>query len=482
MHSHINRITNILRRDDGISGAMQYTEQISWILFLKYLNDFEENQYKSAVLNGEVYSYILQPEYRRDIRACPKKEDGKIDFSIAKSWDDLRDFVNKELFPYLKWFKKNEGDFLSISYKIWEIFYFLDNKIESWHTLREVLDIIDELNFQSQSDLFELSKIYEDLLQGMWNDGGNSGEFYTPRAIIKSMVRAIDPKLGQTVYDGAAGSCGFLIEAYEEMKQQTKSTKDLQFLHNQTFFGNEKTPLAYVMGLMNLILHGIENPNLSKQNTLTTDIRWIEEKHRFDIILANPPFGGKEKDQIQANFPIKTNSTEMLFLQHFMKKLKAGWKAAIIVPEWVLFNTGKAFQDIKKMMLEEFDLHTIVSLPAGVFLPYSGVKTNIIFFDRVGQTKDIWYYEVNLERKLTKNKPITFEDMWDFLKNFNTRAITENSWTVNVSDIKDYDLSAKNPNKIKEQIHRDPKEILQDIEKNNERIAWIMWELKKIVK
>jgi type I restriction enzyme M protein len=167
----------------------------------------------------------------------------------------------------------------------------------------------------------------------MGNDGGNSGEFYTPRAIIKAMVQSVDPKIGQTVYDGAAGSCGFLIEAYEHMKVQEKSTKDLDFLHHKTFFGNEKTPLAYVMGVMNMILHGIENPNLNKQNTLTADIRGIEEKDRFDIILANPPFGGKEKEQIQANFPIKTNATEMLFLQHFMKNLKTGGKAAIIVPE-----------------------------------------------------------------------------------------------------------------------------------------------------
>lgn len=481
MHAHINRITDILRRDDGISGAMQYTEQISWILFLKYLNDYEETQNQAAFLNGEKYTYVLKPEFRRNSRACPKK-DGKIDFAVAKSWDDLKDFVNKQLFPYLKWFRKNEGDYHSITYKIWEIFYFLDNKIDSWHTLREVLDIIDSLNFQSQDDLFELSHIYESLLQGMGNDGGNSGEFYTPRAIIKSMVQAIDPKIGQRVYDGAAGSCGFLIEAYEYMKQTEKSTKDLEFLHHNTFFGNEKTPLAYVMGVMNMILHGIENPNLTKQNTLTQDIRGIEEKDRFDIILANPPFGGKEKEQIQANFPIKTNATEMLFLQHFMKNLKRGGKVAIIVPEWVLFNTGNAFQEIKKIMLQDFNLHTIVSLPAWVFLPYSWVKTNIIFFDRVGSTKDIRFYEVNPERKLTKNKPITFEDMWDFLKCFKDKKITENSWTVNVNDLKEYDLSAKNPNKVKEQIHRAPKDILEDIEKGNEKIELLVKEIRKIIK
>lgn len=481
MQSHINRITDILRRDDGISWAMQYTEQISWILFLKYLNDYEEIQNQTASLNGETYHYILQPEFRRNNRACPKKG-GKIDFATAKSWDDLKDFVNKELFPYLKWFRKGEWDYHSITYKIWEIFYFLDNKIESWHTLREVLDIIDTMNFQSQDDLFALSHVYETLLQQMGNDWWNSWEFYTPRPVIKAMIQALEPKIWQTIYDGAAWSCGFLIESYEYMKNQEKSTKDLHLLHSDTFFGNEKTPLAYVMWVMNMILHGIENPNLNKQNTLTQDIRAIEEKDRFDIILANPPFGGKEKEQIQANFPIKTNATEMLFLQHFMKKLRIWGKAAIIVPEWVLFNTGNAFQEIKKILVQDFNLHSIVSLPAGVFIPYSWVKTNIIFFDRVGSTKDIRYYEVNLDRKLTKNKPITYEDLSDFLVCFKDKKITENSRIVNVNDLKDFDLSAKNPNKIKEQIHRDPKEILADIADNNNKINQLIWNIGGLLK
>ena len=209
--------------------------------------------------------------------------------------------------------------------------------------------------------------------------------------------------------------------------------------------------------------------------------RGIEEKDRFDIVLANPPFGGKEKDQIQANFPIKTNATEMLFLQHFMKKLKVGGKAAIIVPEWVLFNTWNAFQEIKKILTQDFNLHTILSLPSGVFLPYAGVKTNVIFFDRVGSTKNIRYYEVNLDRKLTKNKPITSEELQDFLKCFKDKKITENSWMVDINDIKDYDLSAKNPNKIKEQVHRDPKEIIEDIEKNEKKISELIENIKKII-
>ena len=212
-----------------------------------------------------------------------------------------------------------------------------------------------------------------------------------------------------------------------------------------------------------MILHGIENPNINKKNTLTDDIRGFEEKDRFNIIIANPPFGGKEKEQIQANFPIKTNATEMLFLQHFNKKLKRWWRAAIIVPEWVLFNTSNSFQEVKKQLLEENDIHSIISLPAWVFLPYSGVKTNIIFFEKGKSTKKIRYYEVNLDRKLTKNKPISYDDLQDMITSFKTKSTGENSWVVDIANIRNYDISAKNPAKIKEIIHVSPTDILEKI-------------------
>ena len=480
MKAEINRITDILRRDDGINGAMQYTEQISWILFLKFFDDFEKNAEQWAILNWEEYKYILDPKYRRDARACPKKN-GKIDYQVAKSWDDLKDFVNKELFPYLKSFKNSTQDINNMKYKIGEIFGYMENKIDSGHTLREVLDIIDDMNFQKQDNLFELSKVYEDLLQWMGNDGWNSWEFYTPRVIIKAIVDYVAPKIGETVYDWAVGSGGFLIEAYQYMKQQEKSTDDLNLLKYKTFYGCEKTPLAYIMWVMNMILHGIENPNITKWNTLTQDIRQIQEKDRFDIILANPPFGWKEKEQIQSNFPIKTNATEMLFLQHFMKKLKLNWRAWIVVPEWVLFNTSNAFKEIKNQLLSDFNLHTIVSLPSWVFLPYAWVKTNVIFFEKKWRTNDIWYYEVDPGRKLTKNKPITREEMQWFIDWTKDKKETEFSRKVNVNDIKDFDLSAKNPNKNKEELLREPKEILEDIEKSDEKIKWLIGNLKGLI-
>ena len=394
------------------------------------------------------------------------------------SGDDIKDFVNNELFPYLATFRDSENDYHSMKYKIGEIFKFINNRIESGHTIKDITDEINKLSFQKQEDLFELSWVYEDLLQGMGNDGWNSGEFYTPRSVIKIMVEAISPRIWEKICDPAAGSCGFLIESFNFMKPKISSDKELEILKNETFFANEKTPLAYTMGMMNMILHGISNPNLNKKNTLTTNIRDIEGKDKFDIILANPPFGGKEKEEIQQNFPIKTNATEMLFLQYIIKILKNGGKSAIIVPEWVLFNNSNAFVEIKKKLIQECNLHSIVSLPAWVFLPYSWVKTNIIFFDKTGATQDIWYYEVDLWRKLTKNKPINYDEIKHIPELMKKREISENSWIVKAKDIQNFDLSAKNPNKIKEEIFREPDEILTGMAENEAEIQKILENLR----
>ena len=322
----------------------------------------------------------------------------------------------------------------------------------------------------------------------MGSDGGNSGEFYTPRAVIKAMVDATNPQVGQTIYDGAIGSAGFLVEAFNCMttpeKKQNYSASDWEKLQSETFYGMEKTSLGYVMGMMNLILHGIESPNVYKGNTLTQNIRDIQEKDRHDVILANPPFGGKEKSQIQQNFPIQSNATELLFLQHFMKMLKLEGKASIIVPEGVLFNTNNAFSKIKEDLLGNYYVHTIVSLPAGVFLPYSGVKTNILFFDRKGATSDIWYYEVNLPYKLTKNKPIAnehFNEFIDLFHNPDKRGKGENDWVVNIADIKEFDISAKNPHKIVEVVHLAPTELLGKIKNNDKEINALINEIEELI-
>ncbi len=494
IQNKIDRITDILRRDDGISGAMHYTEQISWILFLKFLNDYEENKADAAELSGKEYEHVLRYDLRWDQWACPKDDKGNR-IKKASSGSDLMEFVNKTLFPYLKDFKFSSSDPNSIKYKIGAIFEYLDNRIASGHTLREILDIIDGLNFQSNDELFELSQIYENLLKSMGSDGGNSGEFYTPRAIIKAMVEAVDPKVEDTIYDGAVGSAGFLVEAFEYMTTEEKRSKysasDWKKIQTKTFYGREKTSLGYVMGMMNMILHGIESPNVYKENTLTQNIRDFQEKDRHSVILANPPFGGKEKKQIQQNFPVESNATEILFLQHFMKMLKLGGRAAIVVPEGVLFQTNNAFSKVKQNLLEQFNVHTIVSLPSGVFLPYSGVKTNILFFNRSGSTSEIWYYDVTPPYKLTKNKPIEYSHLENFVDLFRNPEKRNQSnekteeecydWTVPVSEIENYDLSAKNPHKVEEVEHLAPKDLIFSIKENEKRIKGLLKQIEDLI-
>ena len=486
LQQKIDRITDILRRDDGISGAMHYTEQTSWVLFLKFLDDYESEKEDEAVLSGKEYQPVLDEEHRWSNWACPKNADGTKNLK-ADSGDDLIKYVNEELFPYLKSFANataTGSDPKSFAYKIGAIFQYLDNKVASGHTLREVLDIIDTLNFQSSDEMFELSLVYEGLLQNMGDAGGYAGEFYTPRPVVRAMIKAIDPQAGQTIYDAAAGSCGFLVEAFDHLKAKKSalSTEQWDFIQRDTFFGFEKTSLAYVMGMMNMILHGIESPNLFRGNTLTQNIRDIQEKDRYDIILANPPFGGKEKSQIQQNFPIQANATELLFLQHFMKTLKSGGKAAIVVPEGVLFQTNSAFKQVKQELLENFNLHTILSLPAGVFLPYSGVKTNVLFFERSGGTSDVWYYECEPEQKLTKNKPITDDHLKEFVELYNSRATTDRSWTESASKLaEDYDLSAKNPAKQKEAEHLAPSDILKQIRTKEKLVSGLLDEIENLL-
>ncbi|EEZ9724695.1 N-6 DNA methylase [Escherichia coli] len=487
LQQKIDRITDILRRDDGISGAMHYTEQTSWVLFLKFLDDYESEKEDEAVLSGKDYQPVLDDEHRWSNWACPKNAEGKLDINKVRTGDDLTDYVNNELFPYLKSFANvsvTGSDPKSFAYKIGAIFQYLDNKVASGHTLREVLDIIDTLNFQSSDEMFELSLVYEGLLQNMGDAGGYAGEFYTPRPVVRAMIKAIDPQAGQTIYDAAAGSCGFLVEAFEHLKSKKRalSTEQWDFIQRDTFFGFEKTSLAYVMGMMNMILHGIESPNLFRGNTLTQNIRDIQEKDRYDIILANPPFGGKEKSQIQQNFPIQSNATELLFLQHFMKTLKSGGKAAIVVPEGVLFQTNNQFKQVKQDLLENFNLHTILSLPAGVFLPYSGVKTNVLFFERNGGTNDVWYYECEPEQKLTKNKPITDDHLKEFVELYNSRETTERSWTVSASKLaEEYDLSAKNPAKQKDAEHLAPSDILKQIRTKEKLVSGLLDEIEDLL-
>src|SRR3989338_1806713 len=375
-------IDQILHTDSGSATELDYVEQTSWILFLKYLNDLDEIKKTEAAVAGKKYNYILDAQYRWDSWACPKTGKGKIDHHKALTGDDLNDFVNGKLFPYLKKFKNPDADANTIEYKIGEIFSELKNKISSGYKLREILNIVDGMRFRLYEEKHELSHIYEGKIKNMGNAGRNGGEYYTPRPLIRAMIEVIQPKIGETIYDGAAGSAGFLCEAFDYLRSQKDlSTNDIKILQERTFYAKEKKSLAYAIGIMNMILHGIETPHILHTNTLAENLADIQEKDRYDIVLANPPFGGKERTEVQQNFPIKTGETAFLFLQHFIKILKAGGRAGVVIKNTFLSNTDNASVSLRKLLLESCNLHSVLDLPGGTFTG-AGVKTVVLFFEK----------------------------------------------------------------------------------------------------
>ncbi len=360
-------IDDILHKDAGCTSELDYTEQSSWLLFLKYLDALEADRAAEAALEGRAYGFILAEPYRWERWAAPKNAEGRLDHNAALTGDDLRDFVNAKLFPYLAGFKQRASGPNTIEYKIGEVFGEIKNKIQSGYNLRDVIDLVDELRFRSQTEKHELSHLYEAKIKNMGNAGRNGGEYYTPRPLIRAMIRVLDPKIGERIYDGACGSAGFLCEAFEYLSKHAATTDDLATLQTRTFYGKEKKSLAYVIGVMNMILHGIEAPNIIHTNTLGENLNDIQDRDRYDVILANPPFGGKERKEVQQNFPIKTGETAFLFLQHFIKALKAGGRAAIVIKNTFLSNTDNASTSLRKLLLESCNLHTVLDCPSGTF-------------------------------------------------------------------------------------------------------------------
>lgn len=461
-------IDDILHRDAGVGSELDYIEQTSWILFLKYLDDLEKDKKTEAQNAGKKYKDIIAPEFHWEVWATPKTDAGKLDHNKALSGDDLKDFVDHKLFPYLKKFKASAESPDTIEYKISEIFSELKNKIHSGYTLRNVLDIVDGMHFRTDAEKHELSHLYEGKIKNMGNAGRNGGEYYTPRALIRTIVKVVEPKIGETIYDGAVGSAGFLAEVFVHMSEHRAklSPKDWETLQKKTFYGKEIKSLAYIIGTMNMILHGVEAPNIVHTNTLAQNIADIQEKDRYDIVLANPPFGAGIRKEIQQNFPIKTGETAFLFLQHFIKILRAGGRAGVVIKNTFLSNTDNASVSLRKLLLESSDLHTVLDLPGGTFQG-AGVKTVVLFFKKGAPTKKVWYYQLNLGRNLGKTNALSETDLADFVKLQKTHADSANSWSVDVKDIdpKTFDLSVKNPNKGGEVTLRSPTEILREMEK-----------------
>ena len=461
-------IDDVLWKEAGCSSELDYTEQSSWMLFLKYLDDLERERSMKAELEGKAYAFIIDGKHQWSKWAAPKKKDGSLDHDTALTGDDLINFVDNELFPYLKGFKLRATSPDTIEYKIGEIFGEIKNKFRSGYSLRDALELMDSLRFRSQKEKHELSHLYEAKIRNMGNAGRNGGEYYTPRPLIRAMIQVIKPKIGERIYDGAVGSAGFLCEAHDYMRHPKDgsklSTSQLETLQTKTFYGKEKKSLAYVIAIMNMILHGIDAPNIIHTNTLAENISDIQEKDRFDVILANPPFGGKERKEVQQNFPIKTGETAFLFLQHFIKSLKAGGRAAVVIKNTFLSNSDNASRALRQELLGSCNLHTVLDCPGGTFLG-AGVKTVVLFFEKGAPSRKVWYYQLDPGRNMGKTNSLNDNDLKEFGQLQASFAESDKSWSVDVKEIDQasFDLSVKNPNKAEEAALRDPQEILEEI-------------------
>jgi type I restriction enzyme M protein len=477
-------IDDVLWKDAGCTSELDYTEQTSWLLFLKYLDGLEQDKATEAALEGKKYTFILDQPYRWEKWAAPKGKDGQIDHHVAATGDDLVAFVNQKLFPYLQGFKAKASGPNTIEYKIGEIFGEIKNRIQSGYNLREIIDQVDALRFRSQTEKHELSHLYEAKIKNMGNAGRNGGEYYTPRPLIRAIVRVVQPRIGERIYDPAVGSAGFLCEAFDYLRETNpkRTTAQDRLLQERTLYGKEKKSLAYVIGIMNLILHGIEAPNIVHTNTLAENISDIQEKDRVDVILANPPFGGKERPEVQQNFPIRTGETAFLFLQHFIKSLKAGGRAGVVIKNTFLSNTDNASVSLRQKLLEECNLHTVLDCPGGTFIG-AGVKTVVLFFEKGTKTRKVWFYQLDPGRNLGKTNPLNDADLAEFIALQKTKADSPKSWSVDVAaiDPTTFDLSVKNPNGGEVVAHRSPQAIMDEIAALDAESAEVLGNIKALL-
>jgi type I restriction enzyme M protein len=459
--------------------ARNYVEQLAWLFFLKAFDEAEARREEEAAFDDTPYERLLSGKFAWSAWAKDTDHpDQMLEFVSGKLWTKLTSPDPK----------KGLGDDL-MAQRFRRIFDNVRNYCRRGVSFAKVVQQVDKLHFSDDTDVHVLSEIYEDLLKRVAGDSaGYAGEFYTQRHIIRAMVEVVKPKAGERVYDPGFGTAGFLGEAADYIRRHGNlSGKQLDNLQKHTFYGMEIKPLTYLLGTMNMILHGIEGANLELTNTLEVHTQNVTEKSKYDVILSNPPYGGKMDQTLQTNFRVHSSATECLFIQHIMANLAKGGRTGVVIPEGVLFRGGPD-QKVRKELLEQFNVHTILSLPAGCFLPYTGVKTNVIFFDRPKDgsgTKSVWYYELTndgFELKQTR-KPIDGGQLPDFLSKWKKRVEGDNSWTVSVEDIieRDYDLSAKNPNRKEDYEHRPALELVQSIKVKEERIIDLLGELEAIL-
>lgn len=496
LSSIIKSIRDIMRKDKGLSGDLDRIPMITWIMFLKFLDDQEPVREAEAKLNNVEFQPTIEPPYRwRDWAA----KTGGITGSELLAFINQDEAVRPDgtrgmgLFAYLKSLtgtrEKDRRDVVAV------VFKGVVNRMIKGYLLRDVINKINEINFSSTEEIHTLGFLYESMLKEMRDSAGDSGEFYTPRPVIKFMVQVINPKIGERILDPAAGTGGFLIESFKHLKRQVKKSEDFRILQKETLYGFEAKPMPFLLCQVNLLLHGIQTPEIDEGNALRFPLREIGDKDRVDILLTNPPFGGEEELGIQGNFPKdkRTAETALLFLQLIMRKLKRpqegkeGGRCGMVVPNGTLFATGVGSR-IKRELVEDFNLHTIVRLPAGVFAPYASIETNLLFFDRDGPTKEIWYYKHPLppeRRKMknpcyTKTNPLRYEEFEPLLRWWSQREENENAWRVPVEKViqNDFNLDIANPSEVKV-LHRIPEEIVTDLIEKEKRVLEIIYKIQQ---
>ncbi len=489
--SLVKSARDIMRKDKGLNGDLDRLPMLTWVMFLKFLDDQEKIEEERAKLKKQKFRPVIETPYRwRDWAA---QEDGL-------SGDALIKFVDHEeavrpdgtkgpgLIAYLRSLQGSNGD--DRRDVVASVFSGVNNRMESGYLLRDVINKVNGIHFDSTEEIHTLGHLYESMLKEMRDAAGDSGEFYTPRSVVRLMVELMDPQLGETVLDPACGTGGFLCEAFQHLEKQCKTVEQRKVLQEQSIFGGEAKTLPYMLCEMNLLLHGLESPQILKGNSLAQKLTDITEKDRVDVILTNPPFGGEEEKGIQGNFPDdkQTSETALLFLQLIMRRLKTTpnpGRAAVVVPNGTLFGDGVCAR-IKQELLTRFNLHTIIRLPNGVFAPYTSIPTNLLFFDRTGPTKDVWFYEQPLpedRRQYTKTKPLQHEEFSDCIKWWKKRKETDRAWKVTAKEILDdnCNLDRKNPNAAPDFEHLPPEQLVDDILTKELRITEIMQEIKELL-
>jgi type I restriction enzyme M protein len=468
-------------RRSNCAGALQYVPELTWLLFLRILDEQETREAENAKAVEAEFTPSIEPPYRWQDWAAP---DGPKRIELGMSTlGAFFGFVNGELIPYLRGLRSRPNA-SPLQKVISEIMSGVERvRIDSEHNLLDVLDRVHDISAANvdQTHIFTLSQVYEGLLLKMGEKGNDGGQFFTPREIIRTLVRALDPQPGQTVYDPGCGTGGFLAQSCLYMRERLgddATGEQIEALKHRTFYGREKENLIYPIALANLVLHGIDQPNISHGNTLTgMEIYgglFQDAPTLFDVVLTNPPFGGKEGREAQTRFAYKTGATQVLFLQHVIDSLKPGGRCGIVLDEGVLFRTNEAaFVQTKRKLLGDCDLWCIVSLPAGVFTAAgAGVKTNLLFFTRGGPTEKVWYYDLS-HIKVGKKTPLTTAAFDDFFRLLPGRADSERSWTVTREQIeaKNFDLKAVNPHARNDEDTRSPAELLDLIEAKGREVA-----------